>query len=339
MKEGTRRMKTLRLFFALMVLSVSSVALSCEGRQAGPAEPAQAQPAMEARQPAGFAAVEGPAPGPATPYEGELVSYARWMDASGDNLIILSKSGLPASRLHILQYRGNESVPFRVFSDGAEGCGTGGTAAFYGNGIWVGDADLDGYGEAMVLYHVDCAPGTGPLRLELVVLGQKEPMAIHGGTRLDPIAGPRVPPVTLPDEGLLAATEAVRAEAMALWKDAQFDLAKPPSWPGFFEYQRFDGALFRGDEPLWSLTVLPQYMLLSMPGVEGPAAIRYTSILAADGGLVIEGSGEIGGWTHGFRVSVKQETTKAPDGGEFPLSATIDWSDGTRLLGWGSLVE
>ncbi len=332
-------MKFPRLSATLFVLAVSSSALSCERGQDRAVYHAPPQPAMEARQPAGFVAVDGPAPGPATTYEGELVSYARWMDASGDNLVILSKASLPASQLYILQYRGNGSMPVRVFSDSAQGCEAGGEAAFQGNGIWVGDVDMDGYGEAMVLYHVDCAPGSGPMRLELLVLGQKEPMAIHGSTRLDPAAGPRVSPVTLPDEGLLSAAEAVRAEALELWQEAQFDLAQPPSWPGFFEHRRFDAAVFHGDEPFWSLTVLPQYMLLSMPGEEVPAAIRYTSIMAADGGLVIEGSGEIGGWTHGFRVSVKEEATTAPGGGVFPLSATVDWSDGTRLLGWGSLAE
>jgi hypothetical protein len=177
------------------------------------------------------------------------------------------------------------------------------------------------------------------MRLELVVLDMPDTMAIHGATRLDPISGTRVPPATLPDERFLAAPEPVRTEALELWNEAQFDLAQPPSWPGFFEHRRFDGAVFHGDEPFWSLTVLPQYMLLSMPGEAEPAAIRYTSIRSADGSLVIEGSGELGGWSHGFRVSLKDETTKAPGGEEFPLSATIDWSDGTRLLGWGSLAE
>jgi len=121
--------------------------------------------------------------------------------------------------------------------------------------------------------------------------------------------------------------------------ETQFDLAEPPAFPGFFAFRRFDGAEFRGEDPAWTLTVLPQYMLLNMADGEKPAVIRYEALKAEESGVVIDGKGEVEAWSHGFRVTALEESVTAPDGRAFPFSATVDWSDGTRLTGWGRLAE
>jgi hypothetical protein len=136
-----------------------------------------------------------------------------------------------------------------------------------------------------------------------------------------------------------AAPEVIRAESLGIWADAQFDLAEPPAFPEFYGFRRLDGAEFRGENPLWTLTVLPQYMILAMSGVAKPAVIRYESLRAEGSDIVIDGKGEVEAWSHGFRVTIQEVSVTAPGGQAFPFSATVDWSDGTRLSGWGRLAD
>jgi len=137
---------------------------------------------------------------------------------------------------------------------------------------------------------------------------------------------------------MLAAPGALRSAALELWAEAQFDLAEPPAYAGFFPRRRFAGATFSEDDPSWTMTVLPQYLLLKLASEEKAAVIRYESIRSDGQILVIEGKGEIAAWIHGFRVSLSETPVTAPHGELYSCTATVDWSDGTRLSGWGNLA-
>lgn len=291
--------------------------------------------------PAAFAVMEGPAPGQETPYSGTLASYARWQDADGEHIAILSRLESPAAGIEARHYR-RDGTDWRLVAEVAESGAPdakGATAGVYKDGPWASDLDGDGRGEALLAYWIDESPEPGPKRLRLVAFVGDGAWTISGGTRFDPADAPRVAPVAAPDDAMAAAPDAIRAEAEGIWADAQFDLAEPPAFPGFFAFRRFDEAEFRGENPFWTLTVLPQYMLLNMADGEKPAVIRYEALKAEESGVVIDGRGEVEAWSHGFRVTAREESVTAPDGRAFPFSATVDWSDGTRLTGWGRLAE
>lgn len=302
--------------------------------ESGIAVPPEAEPIT-------FAVVEGPAPGQDTPYSGALASFARWRDADGEHMAILSLLESPAAGIEARHYRRGGS-DWRLVAEVAESGAPdsiGATAGFYKDGPWASDLDGDGRGEALLAYWIDDSPEAGPKRLRLVAFVGDGVCGISGGTRFDPADAPRVAPVAAPDDAMAAAPEAIRAEAEGIWADAQFDLAEPPAFPGFFAFRRFAEAEFRGEDPFWTLAVLPQYMLLNMADGEEPAVIRYEALKAEESGVVIDGKGEVEAWSHGFRVTVREESVTAPDGRTFPFSATVDWSDGTRLTGWGRLAE
>lgn len=301
------------------------------------AEPAaQSIPALP-ELPEGFSILEAPPPGDDTPYQGMLVAWVRWNDGTGEHLVILSRV---AASLQALHYN-RMAAGFQLLASHSvqpDSATPEATAAFFRDGIRAGDADGDGLGEAMFAYYIDEKPAPGPKRLTLVAFTGNQKLSIQGNTRFDPADGASAAPVTRPDDAMLAAPKPIRRAALELWSEAQFDLAEPPAYADFFAHRRFAGAMFSGDDPFWSLTVLPQYMLLKLATEKKAAVIRYESIRADGKTLVIEGKGEIEAWSHAFRVTITEERVTAPHGEAFPFSAAIDWSDGTRLSGWGNLA-
>ncbi len=215
----------------------------------------------------------------------------------------------------------------------------GAVAGYYGDAPWVGDFDGDGLGEALAAYWIDESPEAGAKRLALLAFTAGAIACVDGSTRYDPADAPRVAPRAVAGDGWAALPAAIRGEAARLWSAAQFDLAEPPAFPDFAGHARFDGAALKGENPFWNLTVLPPYALLEIASEGSPAVIRYASIAEGEDGLVIDGDGEVGGWSHRFRITIREQPVVAPDGSSYPLSVTIDWSDGTRYSGWGSLAE
>jgi len=301
------------------------------------AEPASQSIQTQPERPRGFSTLEGLPPRADTPYKGTLVAWARWQDVTGEHLVILSRAAIGLEALH---YR-RVAEDFELLAEHKaqpEATATEATAVFFRDGIRTGDADGDGVGEAIFAYHIDENPAPGPKRLALITFTGDQTLSISGNTRFDPADGTSSAPATKPDEAMRAAPEPLRVAALQLWDEAQFDLAEPPAYAGFFPYRHFADAAFSGDDPAWTLTVLPQYLLLKL-ATEGKASvIQYESIRAEGQALVLEGKGEIEAWSHGFRVTIVEERVTAPHGEEFPFSATVDWSDGTRLSGWGNLA-
>ncbi|MBN2874713.1 MAG: hypothetical protein JXM71_06420 [Spirochaetales bacterium] len=330
-----------RVTIVLTLALISTIALSCDNAESAPAAktPAPAPASVEPEPDSGFVALTGPAP--ESGYAGSLVAYTRWEDASGDNLVVLSKETAETGAvLHAYHFRGTSDEPVWTHEDGAWSCEQSDSAAvaeagFYRDGVWADDYDGDGLGEAMFAYRVDCSAGTGPFRLELLVVGGPEVLAMHGTTRVDPVDAPRTAASVRHDDSMAAAPESLRSEAQRLWNDAQFDLAVPAAYPGFYDYMRYDGVVLRGENPPWALELLPQYMILDLFGDAARTAISYDSITPGDGELVIEGSGKLEAWDHGFRVRIIENPTPAPDGKTYEFEAVVEWSDGTRRTGWG----
>jgi len=318
------------------------------------AEPVTAPVPPQPEAPRLFATLEGTPPGSDTPCDGEPVAWTRWSDVDGEHLVIVSRSvslARPdyddlasggstvaiAARHYLYSSGGPEVIAERLESTSPGAPGS--TGAVYKDGVWAGDADGDGRGEALFAYYIDDRTEPGPKRLVLVAFTGDRQLTMSGETRYDPADSSRIAFSTRLGDGMAAAPEALRASALRLWDESQFDLAEPPAYPGFFAYHRFDGAVFQGDAPFWTLTMLPQYMLLSVNRGEKPSVIRYENIRPGDAGLLVEGKGEVEAWSHGFRVTVTEAETAAPDGTKHPFSAIVDWSDGTRLSGWGDLAE
>lgn len=309
--------------------------------------PLGTEPAREFK--ADFTIQEGPPPGIETPYSGTLVSYARWIDRDGTHLVILATgdsstytSSAQGDRtiLEVLHYL-KESSEFILKSQSKETIpplAPGSVGRFYRDMILLRDIDGDGRGEAFVAYSIDESSEPGSKRLELLGFYDDSILTLSGTTRYDPIDTQGIAASML-SSGMADAPLVIRDEALALWADAQFDLSEPPAFPGFYDFQSFDGAVFKGDEPFWSLTILPQYALLKFASDPSPSAIRYESIRSDGPNLIIEGAGQVEAWDHSFRITIEKKQVVAPHGESFDYTATIDWSDGTRLHGWGALAK
>ncbi len=303
-------------------------------------EPAPAP--VEPEAPKGYRRLAGPPPGPETPYPGSLAAYARWADDAGEALVVVwterheGGDALVGARL----YRDGSSG-WALVAERAEAAGT--EAGLYRDGLWPGDYDGDGRGEALLAYWASPGPAPGPRRLSVATVSDAGVFLAQGMTRFypperEPGARSRAADRLL--DGVFARVpEATRNEAARLWEEAQYDLAEPTAHPGFHGHERFDGATLQGTERGWRLVMLPAYMELSLGGAAETAVIRYESIRADGDGLVAEGKATVEGWEHAFRVTIAERPVKAPDGTEYPLEATLDWSDGTRLAGWGRLAE
>jgi hypothetical protein len=288
---------------------------------------------------AAFRLVKGPEPGPDERYEGTLVAWDRWIDTSGEHLVVLSGiARIPGGGMDAIRarhYRKASGVIELVdeASDGPVLDTKEASAGYYRDDIFISDLDADGLGEAMFAYYVDTPSESVARRLELIVFMHDRRLSIHGTTRHDRIDAPVIAAATLPDQAMETAAAQIRDEAMDLFGEAQYDFALPPPFPGFLPYIRFDGAGFRGDEPAWSLTMLPSFMAFTKGGET--AALRYESMSLDGSTLTIEGTGLIEAWTHKFRITLIDKPGVAPDGTQFRYAATMEWSDGTRLSGWG----
>jgi hypothetical protein len=280
-----------------------------------------------------FKVVEGLGPGSGEAYEGTIVTWKRWLDAGGEHLLVASRTDSAAiNARHYIKSDGTIKLSDELV-DGIYQENGKPAAGFYRDEIFVADLDDDGRGEAMLVYYVDPATSPAARRLELIVFMNNSRLVIHGTTRQDNIDTPPMAAITLPEQSLLEAPGIIREEAMELFSEAQYELALPPPFPGFLPHIRFDGARFRGDEHPWSLTIFPAFMVFTKEGESD--AIHYESIAIEGGTTIIEGSGTVEAWVHKFRVSLVEKPGLAPDGTQFQYTATMEWSDGTRLSGWG----
>lgn len=282
--------------------------------------PAQDSVAPEASPAAGIA------------YNGMLVARTEWIDSEGSHVVVLSKTD---STLEARHFRSAQGGPFLVAEHVAAVPANAAAAGFYRDGVWASDMAGNGNEEAMFAYYVDPDAEPGPKQLVLVVFAGDRELSIRGSTRYDPATGQRIPAVTHIDEAVAAAPSGIQAQAAGLWSEAQFDLAEPAPFPGFSGVLRLDGAQFHGEGPAWSMVVLPQYMLFKYATAQDYSVIKYASITTQDGSIVFEGSGDVESWNHKFRITVTEGAATAPNGTTYPYAMTVDWSDGTRLQGWG----
>ena len=276
-------------------------------------EPAQAQDQAtpSATAPAGIA------------FNGTLVARTEWSDSAGSHVVVLSRT---ASTLEARHFRDTTAGPILVAEHVQTLPADAAAAGFYRDGVWASDMVGDGNQEAMLAYSIDPSPEPGPKQLVLVVFAGDRTLSIHGSTRYDPATGQRSPPTMNLDEAMAAAPAGIQAKAEELWREAQFDLAEPAAFAGFSGIMRLDGAEFHGDGPVWSMVVLPQYILFKYAAAGSYSVINYSSITTSDGSVIIEGAGEVEAWNHKFRITITDNTI------------TVDWSDGTRLQGVGGVA-
>lgn len=266
-------------------------------------------------------------------FDGTLVARTEWTDHTGSHVVILSRT---ASALQARHYRESPGGPVLVAEHVEPLPADTYAAGFYRDGVWASDLVGDGNQEALFACYVDASPDPGPKRLALFVFAGDGLLSMSGSTRYDPAIGERVAPIATSDDAMRAAPAGIQAEAARLWSEAQFDLAEPEAFAGFFKVMRLDGATFHGDGPAWDMVVLPQYVLFKYAGAESYSMIHYASIATADTSVIMEGSGEVEAWNHKFRITIAEEPVVAPHGESYPYTVTIDWSDGTRLHGWGA---
>lgn len=265
-------------------------------------------------------------------FNGTLVARTEWTDSSGSHVVILSRTESTLEARHYSQSQtGSMLVAERVEPLPADTY----AAGFYRDGVWASDMAGDGDQEALFAYHVDASPEPGPKRLALVVFAGDGTLSINGSTRYVPATGDRVDATATIDDAMRAAPSGIQSEAMRLWNEAQFDLAEPAAFPGFYDVMQLDGAELHGDGPSWVMVLLPQYALFKYSDAQGYSVIKYTSITRSDLSVVLEGSGDVDAWNHKFRITVAEEPMIAPHGETYPYTVIIDWSDGTRLHGWG----
>jgi hypothetical protein len=120
------------------------------------------------------------------PFPGAVVDGARFVDANGENFVILSQVLRPADNaifLYATHYsRAAGAVKLmREVKDHEEGCLEWDNVTEFTTGaLEITDLDADGVGEITFAYQVDCVTDMTPLRYKLLVLEGGEKYIIRG---------------------------------------------------------------------------------------------------------------------------------------------------------------
>ncbi|HEY3360042.1 MAG TPA: hypothetical protein VGQ83_42720 [Polyangia bacterium] len=122
-------------------------------------------------------------------FPGQLVAGARWRDARGDNVLVLSRKsvddtpGHPTSVwLWARHFTGARLV--REVADRSEGCPEDNITRFREGALAITDLDHDGLGEATFAYTVGCVSDVSPVPLKLVLLEDGAKWILRGRTRV-----------------------------------------------------------------------------------------------------------------------------------------------------------
>ena len=131
-------------------------------------------------------------------YEGTIVSSARWTDSLGDNMVILTESGI-YQRAHAKHENGGRNADvfayrFLVLGDSATQawklhdnigkCSDRVDAHFLKNSLHVTDLDSDGKGEVWLAYIKGCRRDSVPCDMKLVMYEETVPSTLTGQNRV-----------------------------------------------------------------------------------------------------------------------------------------------------------
>ena len=135
-------------------------------------------------------------------YKGEVVAGARWLDKSGENLLLLCETGsfkspVPpnskdnpfkewgrAAELHSYHYvkdKEKHKLLWKLY-DSVKICALDLEAAFLPNSLTITDLDGNGIAESTFLYKLGCRSDVSPVQLKLIMHEGEVKYAIRGKT-------------------------------------------------------------------------------------------------------------------------------------------------------------
>jgi hypothetical protein len=167
----------------------------------------------------------------------DVVQGARWKDANGENLVVLSSrtrrrpceerrdgacseeevSDVELQAVHVVRKDGRERELRRV-RDSTLGCSFDNETKFLKDSLEVSDLDRDGVGEVLFAYFLQCTSDVSPATLKLLLLENGDKYILRGQNSLKGVErnAPEGPPPSV-DASFDEGPRVFRAHALQRW--------------------------------------------------------------------------------------------------------------------------
>lgn len=131
-------------------------------------------------------------------YEGEIKTAVSWVDKQGENIIILSETGIYESKKFTHENNGGDAELFAYhfivkekvaiqtwkIYDFISDCPVDIEAKFIKNVFQITDLNNDGVGEVWVMYKTVCHGDMSPLNLKIIMYQGKQKFALRGESKI-----------------------------------------------------------------------------------------------------------------------------------------------------------
>lgn len=283
-------------------------------------------------------------------YKGDIVDIAAWNDENGENLLLLSSlkstrketSEMPESvsiELHAYHYvkKGEDYDLVREIKDYSNDCIFAQESDFVLKSLKITDKDNDNYGEAIFIYHLQCASELSPKTIKLLILEDGNKYIIRGNSAVmySPFEGYMGGGKTI-DSELKNAPKEILEYAEQEWVIAQENLAIPKYHKGFDLIEEFENVKFSGNEPFWGIKILKSGLIYSSMGTNDKSFLAYESISKDGDSFMIIAKGKIN--TNDIKVKLRVSKQKCSDdmsGEQSDYSASLSIDNNSQLHGCG----
>jgi len=131
-------------------------------------------------------------------YEGEIISGVRWVDSLGDNIVILTETGIYQSKkfnhendgfdaelfaYHFIVKNDSASLAWRVY-DFISDCSVSIEASFIKNTFQVTDLDGNGVAEIWLMYKTVCHGDVSPCDMKIIMYQGNQKFAMRGQNKV-----------------------------------------------------------------------------------------------------------------------------------------------------------
>lgn len=164
-------------------------------------------------------------------YQGQIVNTAQWPDKLGDNLVILTETGIRESdtpndngnrsaalyALHYLLSKDSLQLAWKVY-DFINDCPVDLQAAFVKNTFAVTDLNHNGVAEIWMMYKVTCQGDVSPVPMKIIMYEGKQKYAARGNTKVKVSATEYMGGGYVFDDAFKTGPAIFRQYADALWQ-------------------------------------------------------------------------------------------------------------------------
>lgn len=167
-------------------------------------------------------------------YKGNIVHTAQWKDSLGDNIMLLTETGIHeagnegnrSAALYALHYyvtkNDSAQLVWRVY-DFLDDCPVDVEASFVKNTFAVTDLDHNGVAEIWMMYKITCQGDVSPIPMKIIMYQGQQKFAVRGNTKIKVSATETMGGSYTFDNAFNKAPAAFRQYADSIWQKHKMD--------------------------------------------------------------------------------------------------------------------